>query len=41
MAACRSQRSRREGALAIEGDRKAAETFVGLFPLPPKVGAEA
>src|SRR4051812_20432388 len=30
-----------QGALKVEGDRKAAETFVGLFPLPPKVGAEA
>jgi DNA-binding HxlR family transcriptional regulator len=29
-----------EGALAIHGDRTAAETFVTLFPLPPKVGVE-
>ena len=29
-----------EGVLEIEGDRAAAETFVTLFPLPPKVGAE-
>ncbi|HEX5182141.1 MAG TPA: winged helix-turn-helix transcriptional regulator [Allosphingosinicella sp.] len=29
-----------QGALKVEGNRKAAETFVTLFPLPPKVGAE-
>ena len=28
-----------EGALSVEGDRKLAERFTGLFPLPPKVGA--
>ncbi|HEY1606107.1 MAG TPA: winged helix-turn-helix transcriptional regulator [Allosphingosinicella sp.] len=28
-----------EGALKVEGDRGAAETFATLFPLPPKVGA--
>lgn len=27
------------GALKVEGDRKLAETFVTLFPLPPKVDA--
>lgn len=26
-----------EGALSIEGDRKLAERFITLFPLPPKV----
>ncbi len=30
-----------DGALKIEGDRVAAEKFATLFPLPPKVGAEA
>ena len=30
-----------EGALEVEGDRKLAEKFVTLFPLPPKVGAES
>lgn len=29
-----------QGALKLEGDRSAAEKFVTLFPLPPKVGAE-
>jgi DNA-binding HxlR family transcriptional regulator len=29
-----------QGALTVEGDRAAAEKFVTLFPLPPKVGAE-
>jgi hypothetical protein len=29
-----------EGALRVEGDRAAAEKFVTLFPLPPKVGEE-
>jgi DNA-binding HxlR family transcriptional regulator len=29
-----------QGALKVEGDRAAAEKFVTLFPLPPKVGAE-
>jgi DNA-binding HxlR family transcriptional regulator len=29
-----------QGALKVEGDRTTAETFVTLFPLPPKVGAE-
>jgi DNA-binding HxlR family transcriptional regulator len=29
-----------QGALKVEGDRAAAERFVTLFPLPPKVGAE-
>jgi DNA-binding HxlR family transcriptional regulator len=27
------------GALTLEGDRRAAERFLGHFPLPPKVGA--
>lgn len=27
-----------EGALHVEGDRALAERFIGLFPLPPKVG---
>jgi hypothetical protein len=31
----------REGALRIDGDRALAERFLTLFPLPPKVGAEA
>jgi DNA-binding HxlR family transcriptional regulator len=30
-----------QGALTVEGDRALAERFVTLFPLPPKVGAEA
>jgi DNA-binding HxlR family transcriptional regulator len=30
-----------QGALKVEGDRALAERFVTLFPLPPKVGAEA
>ena len=30
-----------DGALKVEGDRKLAARFVTLFPLPPKVGAEA
>jgi DNA-binding HxlR family transcriptional regulator len=30
-----------QGALKVEGDRVLAEKFVTLFPLPPKVGAEA
>ena len=29
-----------QGALKVEGDRAAAERFVTLFPLPPKVGEE-
>lgn len=29
-----------DGALMVEGDRAAAEKFVTLFPLPPKVGVE-
>ncbi|HEX4736293.1 MAG TPA: winged helix-turn-helix transcriptional regulator [Allosphingosinicella sp.] len=29
-----------QGALKVEGDRRAAEKYVTLFPLPPKVGAE-
>lgn len=29
------------GALTVEGDRAVAERFTTLFPLPPKVGAEA
>jgi DNA-binding HxlR family transcriptional regulator len=29
-----------QGALKVEGDRAAAEKFVTLFPLPPKVGAD-
>ena len=29
-----------QGVLKVEGDRAAAERFVTLFPLPPKVGAE-
>lgn len=28
-----------DGALTIEGDRKLAERFVALFPLPPKAGS--
>jgi DNA-binding HxlR family transcriptional regulator len=28
-----------EGALALEGDRAAAQRFLTLFPLPPKVGS--
>jgi len=30
-----------QGALALAGDRALAERFITLFPLPPKVGAEA
>lgn len=29
-----------EGALSLEGDRRLAERFVTLFPLPPKLGEE-
>ena len=28
-----------QGALKVTGDRRFAETFVGLFPLPPKAEA--
>lgn len=28
-----------QGALTVKGDRRLADTFVGLFPLPPKAGA--
>jgi len=31
----------REGALTVEGDRKLAERFTTLFPLPPKVEKRA